>query len=115
MLRNGAARRSERPWASPINLFPKKEDGWRPCGDYRALNCWNVPDQYIFRHNTDFAQQFAGRKMSTVDLVKAYHQIPVHSDDIAKPATITLLGLYEFLNMSFGLRNAAQTLQRFTD
>ena len=53
--------------------------------------------------------------MSTVDLVKAYHQIPVHSDDIAKPATITLLGLYEFLNMSFGLRNAAQTLQRFTD
>jgi len=68
------------------------------------------------RHIADFAHHHDGRKFfSTIDLVKAYHKIPVHSDDIAKTAIITPFGLFEFSYMSFGLRNAAQTFQRFID
>jgi len=115
MLRNGTARRSDSPWASPLHLVLKKEDGWRPCGDYRALNARTIRDQYPVRHIADFAQ-LAGRKIvSTIDLFKAYHQIPVHPDDVTKSAIITPFGLFEFPYMSFGLRNAAQTFQRFID
>jgi len=55
MQRNGTARRSDSPWASPLLLVPKKEDGWRRCGDYRVLNVRTIPDQYSVRHIADFA------------------------------------------------------------
>ena len=116
MLRNGVARCSDSPWASPLHFVPKKEDGWRPCGDYCSLNATTVPYQYPVRHIADFVQQLVDRQVfSTIDLVKAYHQIPFHLDDIVKAAIITPFGLIEFPYMSFGLRNAAQTFQWLID
>lgn len=116
MLANGTARRSESSWSSPLHLAPKKDNGWRPCGDYRALNARTIPDKYPIRHIQDFAHQLAGSKIySKVDLIKAYNQIPVHPGDIMKTAITTPFGLFEFPYMTFGLRNAAQTFQRFID
>ena len=103
-------------WLANLVMVPKKDKSWRPCGDYRSLNLRTVPDRYPMRNIADFVDELTGcRIFSKIDLKSAYWQIPMASDSVAKTAITTPFGLFEFIKMPFGLRNASQTFQRFAD
>ncbi|BHF72881.1 hypothetical protein SprV_0401595200 [Sparganum proliferum] len=81
-----------------------------------ALNNITMSDRYPVPHLQDFAGAFCGKTVfSKIDLVRAFHQIPIAAEDTSKTVVTTPFGLFEFLRMPFGLRNASQTFQRFTD
>ncbi|KMQ82214.1 gag-pol polyprotein, partial [Lasius niger] len=114
MVEQGICRPSSSTWAAPLHMVPKNgPNSWRLCGDYRALNAATIPDRYPLPHIQDFTTGLYNKSIFTkIDLVKAYYQVPVAEKDIPKTAVTTPFGLFEFLVMPFGLRNAAQTFQR---
>jgi hypothetical protein len=116
MLAAGVVRRSSSCWASPLHMVKKKDGTWRPCGDFRKLNLVTTEDKYPLPNMADLSSRLDGCTIfSKLDLQKGYLQVPVRQEDIPKTAIITPFGLFEFLRMPFGLRNAGMTFQRMMD
>ncbi len=116
MEKQGIVRRSDSQWASPLHLVKKSDGTWQPCCDFRRLNLITTPDHYTCPNIGDLTGRLAGCKIFTkLDLRKGYLQVPVREEDICKMAIITPFGMFEFLRMPFGLRNAGQTFQRMID
>jgi hypothetical protein len=116
MLKQGIYQPSSSLWACPLHLIYKKTEGWKTCGDYHKLNAQTVPDRYPIAHIHDVPDRLHEKTVFTnLDLVRAYHQIPMAEQNISKTAVSNPFGLFEFLVMPFGLRNTTQTFQRFMD
>jgi len=107
LLDKGFIRPSASPWGCPALFVTKKDDSLRWCVDYRPLNAVTIKNKYpLPRIDVLFDQLARARVLSKIDLRSRYHQIKIRPCDIPKTAFSTRCGLYEYLVMSFSLKNA---------
>ena len=113
LLDNDIIEPSDSEYASPLHMVPKK-DSYRVVGDYRALNEITVRDNYPLPHLQDFAISLYGKKVfAKVDMKDAFFQVPIKKEDWKKTAVTTPFGSFNFKRLPLGLKNSAQTFQRF--
>ena len=110
LLEKGFIQPSVSPWGAPM-LFVKKKDGTlRLCIDYRQLNKLTLKNKYPLPKIDDLFNQLKGASIFLkIDLRSGYHQLRIKDVDVHKTTLRVRYGHYEFLVMSFGLKNAPTT------
>ena len=85
--------RDSNEWTSALLLAPKPDISFRACGDYRVFNNKTIIDGYLLPNLRHFTSKIKGSAIfSRVDLVKAFHQIPLDYESQKKMTVLTPRG-----------------------
>ncbi|MBW0580684.1 hypothetical protein O181_120399 [Austropuccinia psidii MF-1] len=85
----------------------------RMVGDFRALNIYTLPDRYpIPRIHETLTQLSKARCITSMDALKGFHKnvLTTHARKLLR--IIAHCGIYEYLRMRFGIKNAPSHYQR---
>jgi hypothetical protein len=102
-------------WISSVVPVQKKDGRWRVCVDFRDLNRATPNDEYPMRVVEMLINAATSHKsLSFMDDNAGYNQIFMAPEDVNKTAFRVpgVIGLFEYVVMTFGLKNAGATYQR---
>lgn len=115
LLENGLIEESTSPFAAPVTLVYKRENGSKSrfCVDFRDLNKLVVPENQPFPRIEDILIK-AGRArwFTTVDLNSAFWSIPIRIKDRYKTGFVTQNGHWQWRVLPFGLKSSPGIFQR---
>jgi putative transposase len=109
----GKMRPSDSEYACRVTLPVKKDGSRRFYGDYRPFNLQTRRDSFPMPLVEDVISQL-GKSIwfTALDLQLGFWQIRMAPDDMKKTALVTKTGLYDYIVMPFGLKNATSTFTR---
>ncbi|MBW0559388.1 hypothetical protein O181_099103 [Austropuccinia psidii MF-1] len=88
-------------------------DKSRMVGDFRALNTYTVPDRYpIPRIQETLVQLSKAKYITSMGALNGFHQNVLTPKAKKLVRIITHCGIYEYLRMQFGIKNAQSHYQR---
>ena len=115
LKRNDMIRESNSNWHSPVVLVKKaNSDEYRFAVDYRKLNKVSKSQAYPIPRLSDIFDAIGeanAHYFSSLDLGKAFWQVPLSEESKERAAFITYDGIFEFQTMPFGLQGAPATFQ----
>ena len=114
MLDGGAIHPLQSPWCNAMVLVQKKDGGLRFCIDFQQLNSRTKKDSYPLPCMQEMMESMVrARFFSTIDLKSGFWQVKMAEKSRQYTAfTIGSMGIFEFLQMPYGLCNAPATFQQ---
>jgi hypothetical protein len=104
---------SDSEWVSPLVIVTKKNEKWRVCVDYRALNKATQKDHFPLPFIDKVLDNLSGKKFfSFLDGFSGYNQIKIAPQDQDKTTFTSPWGTFAYRVLPFKLCNAPATFQR---
>ena len=103
-------------WLANVVMVKKANEKWRMCIDFMDLNRACPKDSYpLLRIDTLVDSTARHELLSFMDDFSGYNQIRMEETDQEKTSFVMGRGLFCYIVMPFGLKNAGATYQRLMD